>query len=250
MTFAELKELIHRTLKLSQNQVVSEIIYRMPYGRNPINFLSAEVSDDEGMASMLHCHMQCLEFLPIPVIEICANTSAAMQPFEATDYIPHIEFNRRGEEECGTSQAFEGDDINEDSLEMAQEMLNMPTEEPNEELFDDEEFDALIGNDIEDPPSGAEYEDEDFVDNSDGDADDIQVELTLEAMHLRGYGDKAVMQSIYVGGILWIVGSDPAVYICWRQSRRQQNALDEGVFLSLESHPTVQIPDRNLYCWI
>ncbi|KAF7827522.1 uncharacterized protein G2W53_018686 [Senna tora] len=54
----------------------------MPYGRNPVNFLSAEISDDEGMGSMLHCHMQCLEFLPIPVIEICANTSAAMQPFE------------------------------------------------------------------------------------------------------------------------------------------------------------------------
>ncbi|KAF7815194.1 uncharacterized protein G2W53_029163 [Senna tora] len=142
MTFAELKELIHRILKLSQNQVVSEIIYRMPYGRNPINFLSAKVSDDEGMGSMLHCHMQCLEFLPILVIEICANTSAAMQPFEATDYIPHIEFNRRAE--------------------------------PNEELLDDEEFDALIGNDIEDPPSGAEYEEEDFDDNSDGDADDIQ----------------------------------------------------------------------------
>ncbi|KAF7833883.1 hypothetical protein G2W53_008742 [Senna tora] len=174
MAFAELKELIHRTLKLSKNQVVSEIIYRMPYGRNPINFISAEVSDDEGMASMLHCHMQCLEFLPIPVIEICANTSAAMQPFEATDYIPHIEFNRRGEQECGPSQAFEGDDINEDSLEMAQEMLNMPTAEPDEELLDDEEFDALIGNDIEDPPSGAEYDDEDFVDNSDCDADDIQ----------------------------------------------------------------------------
>ncbi|KAF7825054.1 hypothetical protein G2W53_016218 [Senna tora] len=174
MTFVELKELIHRTLKLSQNEVVSEIIYRMPYGSNSVNFLSAEVSDDEGMTSMLHCHMQCLEFLPIPMIEICANTSAAMQPFEAIDYIPHIEFNRRSEQECGTSQAFEGDDINEDSLEMAQEMLNMPTAKPNEELLDDEEFDALIGNDIEDPPSGAEYEDEDFVDNSDGDADDIQ----------------------------------------------------------------------------
>ncbi|KAF7813922.1 uncharacterized protein G2W53_034898 [Senna tora] len=134
MTFAELKELIHRTLKLSQNQVVSEIIYRMPYGRNPL---------------------QCSHL-------------------RATDYIPHIEFNRRGEQECGPSQAFEGDDINEDSLEMAQEMLNMPTAEPNEELLDDEEFDALIGNDIKDPPSGAEYEDEDLVDNSDGDADDIQ----------------------------------------------------------------------------
>ncbi|KAF7821323.1 uncharacterized protein G2W53_026778 [Senna tora] len=119
------------------------------------------------MGNMLHCHMQCLEFLPISVIEICANTSTAMQPFEATDYIPHIEFNRRGEQECGTSEAFEGDDINEDSLEMAQEMLNMPTAELNDEVLDDEEFDALIGNDIEDPPSGAEYD-------SDGDAKDIQ----------------------------------------------------------------------------
>ncbi|KAF7831782.1 uncharacterized protein G2W53_014115 [Senna tora] len=146
----------------------------MPYRRNPVNFLSVEVSDDEGMDSMLHCHMQCLEFLPIPVIEICANTSTVIQPFEATDYIPHIEFNRQGEQECGTSQTFEGDDINEDSLEMAQEILNMSTAEPNEELLDDEEFDALIGNDIEDPPSGAGYEDEDFDDNSDGDADDIQ----------------------------------------------------------------------------
>ncbi|KAF7827520.1 putative polygalacturonase [Senna tora] len=104
----------------------------------------------------------------------CANTSAAMQPFEVTDYIPHTEFNRRGDQECGTSQAFEGDDINEVSLEMAQEMLNMPTTEPNEELFDDEEFDALIGNDIEDPQSGVKYEDEDFDDNSDVDADGIQ----------------------------------------------------------------------------
>ncbi|KAF7831700.1 protein FAR1-related sequence 8-like [Senna tora] len=166
MSFAELKQLIHRTLKLPQNQEVSEIIYRMSHGRNPVNFLYAEVSDDEGMGNMLHCHMQCLEFLPIPVIEICANTSTAVQPFEVSDYIPHIEFNRRGDQECGTSHVFEGDDINEDGLEMSHEMFNMPTTEPNDELLDDEEFDGITGNDIEDPPDGAEYEDEDFDDNS------------------------------------------------------------------------------------
>ncbi|KAF7833162.1 uncharacterized protein G2W53_015495 [Senna tora] len=167
MSFAEFKQLIHHTLKLPQNQEVLEIIYRMPYGRNPVNFLSAEVFDDEGMGSILHCHMQCLKFLPIPMIVICANTSTAMQPFEVPNYIPHIEFNRRGDQECGTSQAFEGDDINEDSLEMAREMLNMLTAEPNDELLDDEEFDALTGNDIEDLPNGVEYEDEDFDDNND-----------------------------------------------------------------------------------
>ncbi|KAF7841347.1 uncharacterized protein G2W53_003645 [Senna tora] len=171
MSFVELKQLIHHTLKLPPNQEVSEIIYRMPYGRNPVKFLSPEVSDDEGMDGMLDCHMKCLEFFPIPMIEICANTSVAAQQFEATDYIPHIEFNRRGDQECGTSQAFEGDDINEDGLEMAHEMLNMSTTELNDELLDDEEFDTLTGNDIEDPPNGVEYEDKDFDDNSDIDAD-------------------------------------------------------------------------------
>ncbi|KAF7842208.1 uncharacterized protein G2W53_004506 [Senna tora] len=68
-------------------------------------------------------------------------------------------------------KAFEEDDVNEDGLEMAQEMLNMPTGEPNDELLDDGEFDALTRNDIEDPLNGVEYEDKDFDDNNDGDAD-------------------------------------------------------------------------------
>ncbi|KAF7827282.1 coatomer subunit alpha-2-like [Senna tora] len=96
---------------------------------------------------------------------------AAVQQFEVTDYIPHIKFNRLGDQKCGTSQTFEGDDINEDGLEMAQEMLNMPTAKPNNELLDDEEFDAFIRNDIEDSPNEVKYEDEDFDDNIDGDAD-------------------------------------------------------------------------------
>ncbi|KAF7823530.1 uncharacterized protein G2W53_021674 [Senna tora] len=78
MSFVELKQLIYRTLKSQPNEEVPEIIYRMPCGRNSVNFLSAEVSDDEGMGGMLNYHMQCLEFSPIPMIEICANTSAAV----------------------------------------------------------------------------------------------------------------------------------------------------------------------------
>ncbi|KAF7844073.1 uncharacterized protein G2W53_000978 [Senna tora] len=100
MSFAKLKHLIHRNLKLQPNQEVSQIIYRMPYGRNLVNFLSADVSDDEQV--------------------------------EADGYIPQFEFNRSGDQECGTSQAFGEDDINEDGLEMVEEMMNMPIAEPNE----------------------------------------------------------------------------------------------------------------------
>ncbi|KAF7810442.1 uncharacterized protein G2W53_037185 [Senna tora] len=134
MNFIELKQLIHRTKLQTESGV----------------------SDDGGMGGMLNCHMQCLEFLPIPMIEICAKTSAAIQQFEVADYIPHIEFNQSGDQECRTSHSFEEDDINEDGLEMAQEMLNMPITEPNDELLDDEEFNAFIGNNLEDPPNGVE----------------------------------------------------------------------------------------------
>ncbi|KAF7838809.1 hypothetical protein G2W53_007291 [Senna tora] len=95
------------------------------------------------MDDMLDCHMRCLEFLPIPIIDICANTYAAIEQVEVDDYIPQLEFNRSSDQE--------------------------PTTEPNDKLLDDEEYNAFIGNDIEDPPNGVEYEDEDLNDYNDDD---------------------------------------------------------------------------------
>ena len=68
INFEALKQQVHRTLKLQPNQEVSEIIYRMPFGSNPVKYFFAEVTDDDGVDAMLDCHAQYIGLLPVPMI--------------------------------------------------------------------------------------------------------------------------------------------------------------------------------------
>ncbi|KAF7821946.1 serine/threonine-protein phosphatase 7 long form-like protein [Senna tora] len=63
MTLGSLKTLINEKLNLSENQTVSEIIYRMPLNMNPLRYGQLHVGEDSDFQFVIERHLQiCSEF--------------------------------------------------------------------------------------------------------------------------------------------------------------------------------------------
>ncbi|KAF7843972.1 uncharacterized protein G2W53_000877 [Senna tora] len=149
----------------------------MPYGCNPVRFFLTKVTNDVVVEDMVDYHAQSIGLLALLVIEICANTSTVQQDARGGDYIPEmpVQTITLGYQDCGTSQTFVGDVVNEEVLKLTEDLLNIPTTSPHDDVADDEHYDALIGNHIEDIPDGADYEDEEPNNNEDDNDENINI---------------------------------------------------------------------------
>ncbi|KAF7801603.1 uncharacterized protein G2W53_040714 [Senna tora] len=151
------RDVVHQTLRLQPYQQVSHLIYRMPYVSDGMRFFPCQLMDDGGMNQMFVCHAACLPYLPMPVIEICAQITGVLQDYVGGDYIPEAPLQTVMSQEFLGSQPTADDDEYGGAITEVERLLSIPTAAPNDDTGDEEYEDQLMGNDIED----GDYEDED-----------------------------------------------------------------------------------------
>ncbi|KAF7841269.1 uncharacterized protein G2W53_003567 [Senna tora] len=155
--FEGLMQVVHQTLRLQPFQWVSHLIYTMSYVSDGVRFFPCELMDDSRVNHMFFCHATCLPYLPIPVIEICAQITRVQQDSIGGDYIPDAPLQTVLSQEFLGSQPAADDDEYEGAIPEVEQLLSIPIAAPNDEIGDEEYEDQLMGKDIED----GDYEKED-----------------------------------------------------------------------------------------
>ncbi|KAF7814527.1 uncharacterized protein G2W53_028496 [Senna tora] len=155
--FEGLMQVVHQTLRLQPYQQVSHLIYKMPYVSDGLRFFPCQLMDDGGVNQMFVYHTSCLPYLPMPVIEICAQITGVLQDSVGGDYIPKAPLQTVVSQEFLGSQPAAGDDEYGGAITEVERLLSIPTAAPNDDIGDEEYEDHLMGNEIDE----GDYEEED-----------------------------------------------------------------------------------------
>ncbi|KAF7825280.1 protein FAR1-related sequence 8-like [Senna tora] len=155
--FESLMQVVHQILRLQPYQQVSHLIYRMPYVSDGVRFFPCQLMDDGRVNQMFVCHTAFLPYLPMPVIEICAQITGVLEDSVGGDYIPEAPLQTVMSQEFLESQPAAGDDEYGGAITEVKRLLSIPPAAPNDDIGDEEYEDHLMGNDIED----GDYEEED-----------------------------------------------------------------------------------------
>jgi len=120
ISYEDLRGLISRNLNLQRNQVISDIVYRVPVQIFPMKFSTLDITNDNDVEVMIRYHLGCTENRLLNLMELCVRTSNVDSRFDLNAGPSHEQpvlddsFNLIIEQEANQDYAYESFEEEED----------------------------------------------------------------------------------------------------------------------------------------